>query len=494
MGRIAFPLFLLLLTQAVWAQTLVNNGDVITVQPGALIYVDGVISLANDGEFDNSGEIRLTSHWFNNNPTFGGNTLPRNGQVTFDGGLQRIGGTQVTTFNNVVLNNGSVKILENDAIIDTLNTILLNDSELRTESNSLFVNNPDPVAIGRINGFVSSGDGGRLVRLTNQGALYLFPVGDAQLGPTRYRPVFITPNQSVPGQFHVYAVRFVNQDPSLPGPDGGFNRLQLDTILCEVNTYYHLVERRAGPGLGVDPADLQFTFLDNESITDTMANWNDAVPQWAPIGPLTVNRVASPALSTMTVAAWDDYVPGAFAMANIAPVAGFNVNPTPTTAQTPILFSPTQQGGNFIYTWDFGDGNLSTDRAPTHAYNLPGTYTVRFTITTPSGTCTDFFERVVNIEPLKAVYFPNAFSPNATGDNESFVVTYYGYQRSEMQIYNRWGNKVAELSSSQSPIAWNGLTDGGSSCPEGVYVFRLKLFNDTTGATDERVGSITLIR
>lgn len=38
----------------------------------------------------------------------------------------------------------------------------------------------------------------------------------------------------------------------------------------------------------------------------------------------------------------------------------------------------------FTYAWDFGDGNTSTLEEPTHQYENGGTYTVTFTITTPT--------------------------------------------------------------------------------------------------------------
>ncbi len=43
-----------------------------------------------------------------------------------------------------------------------------------------------------------------------------------------------------------------------------------------------------------------------------------------------------------------------------------------------------------VYSWDFGDGNSSTQQNPVHQYIMPGNYTVSLAVTTQTG-CTDTF-------------------------------------------------------------------------------------------------------
>ncbi len=45
-------------------------------------------------------------------------------------------------------------------------------------------------------------------------------------------------------------------------------------------------------------------------------------------------------------------------------------------ANDTIEFSNCSEGGNY-YLWDFGDGNTSTEKTPTHQYANAGTYTVK---------------------------------------------------------------------------------------------------------------------
>jgi PKD repeat protein len=52
-----------------------------------------------------------------------------------------------------------------------------------------------------------------------------------------------------------------------------------------------------------------------------------------------------------------------------------------------VHFSPEIAGGfaPYSYEWDFGDGNTSTDKAPTHSYKAAGSYTVSLQVTDDRG-------------------------------------------------------------------------------------------------------------
>lgn len=62
----------------------------------------------------------------------------------------------------------------------------------------------------------------------------------------------------------------------------------------------------------------------------------------------------------------------------------------PCMAGETITFSPNASGYTFqscdAYAWDFGDGSGAAAQAPSHAYAVPGQYTVRLTVTNPLGS------------------------------------------------------------------------------------------------------------
>ncbi|AEH60076.1 S-layer-related duplication domain protein [Methanosalsum zhilinae DSM 4017] len=66
------------------------------------------------------------------------------------------------------------------------------------------------------------------------------------------------------------------------------------------------------------------------------------------------------------------------------PVASFTANPTSGAAPLEVAF--TDQSEYAVdYSWDFGDGETSTEASPTHTYEEIGTYTVTLTVSNEIG-------------------------------------------------------------------------------------------------------------
>jgi len=58
----------------------------------------------------------------------------------------------------------------------------------------------------------------------------------------------------------------------------------------------------------------------------------------------------------------------------------FGVSSTEGYSPLVVAFTPLNDESATAYAWDFGDGEVSTDRAPTHVYRAAGTYTVSLTV------------------------------------------------------------------------------------------------------------------
>jgi gliding motility-associated-like protein len=95
---------------------------------------------------------------------------------------------------------------------------------------------------------------------------------------------------------------------------------------------------------------------------------------------------------------------------------------------------------------------------------------------------------VINFEPV--VFIPDAFTPNNNGRNEVFLPYTGGLKTYLMSIYDRWGEKIFETSSTTE--GWDG-TVGGKTAMEGVYVYRLQ-YSDFKNKEYSNVGTLHLIR
>jgi PKD repeat protein len=88
-------------------------------------------------------------------------------------------------------------------------------------------------------------------------------------------------------------------------------------------------------------------------------------------------------------------------VSNVDPVASFAATPVNPEVGDPVAFtdrSVDADGEIAAWSWDFGDGNASSERSPTHTYGESGTFTVTLLVTDDDGG-TGSWERGVTIAP-----------------------------------------------------------------------------------------------
>nr|MBP6730809.1 gliding motility-associated C-terminal domain-containing protein [Chitinophagales bacterium] len=123
-----------------------------------------------------------------------------------------------------------------------------------------------------------------------------------------------------------------------------------------------------------------------------------------------------------------------------------------------------------------------------NSYSKSNEYTLTVTY---NGNCKAVASTKVEVTGNNvAPFVPNAFTPNGDGMNDVFMVFGEGISKVNMQIFNRWGEKVFESASQTS--GWDG-TYKGQLQNTGVFVYQITaVYLD--GRTVDTNGTITLLR
>lgn len=80
------------------------------------------------------------------------------------------------------------------------------------------------------------------------------------------------------------------------------------------------------------------------------------------------------------------------------PIASFQIVPNESNFLEVSFINVSENATS--YTWDFGDGNTSTEVSPTHTYTEAGEYTVALTASNDAGVSDDRTEPVSIVDPL----------------------------------------------------------------------------------------------
>ena len=134
-----------------------------------------------------------------------------------------------------------------------------------------------------------------------------------------------------------------------------------------------------------------------------------------------------------------------------------------------IQFTNTTIGAT-DFSWDFGDGLTSTRESPVHEYEVEGDYIVSLTVVNNNG-CEATVQDTVTVYPPLRVYVPNAFSPNGDGINDVFGMEGEGYLYYDLEIFDRWGNKM-RFGRFRDNTAWDGKYKG-TLVPSGAYIYKI---------------------
>lgn len=176
------------------------------------------------------------------------------------------------------------------------------------------------------------------------------------------------------------------------------------------------------------------------------------------------------------------------------PSVSFTANPSVTDILSPEVTFTNQTQNATSYTWNFGDNSpINHDENPVYNYGAnAGNYTVILTASNELG-CSDKASNLVIIQPVPVIYqVPNVFSPNGDNSNPYFqFMVQQNIEKIDLVIINRWGMEV--FKSDDVNFQWDGTTMDGKPCSDGVYFYKMILF-DGNGKRHQENGFVTLVR
>lgn len=121
------------------------------------------------------------------------------------------------------------------------------------------------------------------------------------------------------------------------------------------------------------------------------------------------------------------------------------------------------------WVWDMGDGTRYRGDEVHHSYLDLEEHWVTLLITTPNG-CVGMDS--VLLRPPAHIYFPNAFTPDGDGNNDTWGPVGHYIDEFELTIFDRWGSVV--FTTTEFTKHWDGTVNGSSEPKTGVYVYKYR--------------------
>jgi gliding motility-associated-like protein len=413
-----------------------NNGTMTisnSSTPGSVILSGGSVLQGN-------GTYLVEQDWINDASFLAGSS-----SVVLNGNLQQFitSTTGVnTTFNNLTLTgtgtgNDRKKTLQSvNTTIDVNGVLNLNDRELETLFNTVFITNPSPSSVLNTTafgneGFVSSNITGSLSRVTNSTSVYLFPTGSSN-GTQRYRAVQLRPAS---GSTNVFNARLGNNDATADF----FNVSQMDTTMCKVTRlFYHQINRSAGS----DNADIAI-FYDQaaDGPWDGLAQWNTPSLNLWNMGAVT--QATSATYNNNLKVNWADFSNSPYVLSRSRLAEPVFACADVCANSTGNVFTASGAPAGTTYVWSTPTGTSIASGQGTNTVSIDwgavsGPVFVRDTNSLGCFSNSVFCQVNVNMTPLVAFdatssSFTYAFSDSSTGNVTSWAWDFGDGGTSEFQ-------------------------------------------------------------
>lgn len=159
------------------------------------------------------------------------------------------------------------------------------------------------------------------------------------------------------------------------------------------------------------------------------------------------------------------------------PVANFTSNVTSGYAPLSVQFTDLSENATSL-NWNFGEGNLSTERNPVHTYSKAGNYTIKLNAIGANGTSSKF-AKVVVMQKISVLPVAN-FTSNVTSGNVPLSVQFTDLSENATEWY--WDFGDGNNSDQQNPTHTYAVP--------GVYTVNLTVSNVI--GTDSKLATITV--
>lgn len=159
------------------------------------------------------------------------------------------------------------------------------------------------------------------------------------------------------------------------------------------------------------------------------------------------------------------------------PSAEFDFYPTnPVAGVDDVLFTSNSTGTlQTNWTWyviKIKPDTLKTQRV-NYQFKESGKYPVALIVKNKWG-CTDTVIKLVKVDDEFSLFVPSAFTPNADGLNDQFLLYGYSLIDTKLSIFNKWGQKI--FYTTDLSVGWDG-TFNGESCVPDKYTYKLEYKN-----------------
>ncbi len=169
-----------------WAQELIHNESTITVQAGAVLYVEGTLLNTSTGVIANSGTIELKGDFTNGNPA--GWNSPNPNTLKFSGGVNSTVTSNTANFYDVVVQKDAgftVNLADNMNVTHNLDFNSATSGRLVTGNFDVKLTSAATVTGVDADEYVATTGTGGLSKAVTANSTFLFPVGDL----TNYTPL-----------------------------------------------------------------------------------------------------------------------------------------------------------------------------------------------------------------------------------------------------------------------------------------------------------------